>query len=222
MAKKKRIRIEAIKSFSNVSQQPEAWKGKWKTSVFGNDHEIVLELGCGHGNYTIELAQRFPQKNYIGLDLKGARLWVGAKKALDAAMTNVFFIRGNAAHLTTMFEPGEISEIWLPFPDPYPKKPRKRLTSTLFLDIYRQICTPDAVLHFKTDDDALYRSTLDSLAVFGCRILYNFPDLYRSNLVDDLPYIQTTYEKRHLAAGKTIKYIRFQLPSNSDHSETTF
>ncbi len=214
MAKKKRIRIEEVKTFPNVTQTPQMLKGKWKTEIFRNDGGLVLELGCGHGNYTLTLAQRFPNKNFIGIDLKGARLWVGAKQALEKGIANVFFIRGNAAELDKIFEPGEIEEVWIPFPDPYPKKPRKRLTSVLYLALYQRICKPGARLHFKTDDDALYQSTLESLSEFGCTVHRAIVDIHGLNGAadDEALQIRTSYEKRHLAAGRTIKYIEFTLP----------
>jgi tRNA (guanine-N7-)-methyltransferase len=212
MAKQKRLRKEAIKSFVNVTENPNKLKGKWRPVVFGNESPLVLELGCGHGNYAIALARQFPEKNFIGIDLKAARLWVGAKYTLEQGMHNVFFIRANILNLAEAFDPGDVAEVWITFPDPYPKKPRKRLTSARYLDIYRQICAPGARLHFKTDADDLYASTVESLTSYGCTILKNIADLYAEATVDDLLRIQTSYEKKHIANGRTIKYIQFSLP----------
>lgn len=211
MAKKKRQRKEQIKTFANVSAEPERLKGNWR-GVFGNDGRLTLELGCGHGNYTLALAQHFPEKNFIGVDLKAARIWVGAKQALENQRRNVFFLNVNVWNLAEAFDAGEVAEIWIPFPDPYPKKPKKRLTAARCLAIYQTICAPDALLHFKTDDDALYQSTLDSLAEFGCTVRHNIADVYAEADIDDYVRIQTSYEKRHLAIGKTIKYVQFSLP----------
>jgi tRNA (guanine-N7-)-methyltransferase len=211
MAKQKRLRKEAIKSFANVTENPSEFKGKWKSVVFGNEAPLVLELGCGHGNYAIALAMQFPEKNFIGVDLKAPRLWVGAKHTLEQGIRNVFFIRANIMNLAEAFDPGDVAEVWITFPDPYPKKPRKRLTSARYLDIYRQICAPGARLHFKTDADDLYASTVESLTAYGCTIHKNIADLYAEAEMDDLLRIQTSYEKKHIANGRTIKYIEFSL-----------
>ena len=215
MAKKKRQRKEQVKTFANVSAEPRQFRGKWR-EVFGNNGPMTLELGCGHGNYTLALAQHFPEKNFIGVDLKAARIWVGAKAALENQWRNVFFLNTNVWDLAEAFDAGEVAEIWIPFPDPYPKKPKKRLTAARCLAVYQKICAPDARLHFKTDDDALYQSTLDALDEFGCTILRNIADVYAEPELDDDLRIQTSYEKRHLAAGKTIKYVQFTLPSTGE------
>lgn len=221
MAKQKKLRKEAIKSFANVTEDPFEFKGKWRSVVFGNTAPLVLELGCGHGNYAIELAKQFPEKNFIGVDLKAVRLWVGAKYTLEQGIRNVFFIRANILNLADAFEPGDVAEVWITFPDPYPKKPRKRLTASRYLDIYRHICAPDARLHFKTDADDLYASTVESLTAYGCIIHKNIADLYAEAEIDDLLRIQTSYEKKHIAKGRTIKYIEFSLPheKGGEHHE---
>lgn len=200
-----------MESFSNVFQLRKELKGKWHESVFGNQAPITLELACGKGEYTIALARRFPSKNFIGIDIKGARIWRGAKTALEENIHSVAFLRTYIDHITDYFEQGEVSEIWITFPDPYHEnsKARKRLTSGVFLNRYRQILQPGGILHLKTDDQLLYEFSLGSLRKHDCSILFHTEDLYASGLPDEILSVKTFYEKQHLANGKTIKYIRF-------------
>ena len=213
MAKKKRARIEAVKSFSNVSHSSSQLKGRWR-EIFKNDNPISLELGCGRGEFMLALAEKYPHRNYIGVDLKGARLWAGAKQALDNKIANVFFIRENILELANVFEPGDVSEIWITFPDPYPKKPRKRMTAERYLDVYKKICAPDARLYLKTDDDAFFESSLESLNEYGCTIREIINDVHAQAKTQEELRILTPYEKRHIAAGRTIKYLQFLLPND--------
>ena len=214
MAKKKRARIAALKAFPNVTHHPSDYKGQWRT-VFNNDNPMTLELGCGKGDYALTLAQQNPNRNYIGVDLKGSRLWTAANQAMEKNIRNVFFIRGNVLDLTNAFEPGDISEIWITFPDPYRKKPRKRLTASRYLDVYKQICLSRTRIHLKTDDDELYRFSLESISDYGCTIHHNIKDVH-GGIVDEKLKIMTFYEKQHIAAGLSIKYIQFSLPQEEE------
>ncbi|MEP7128997.1 MAG: tRNA (guanosine(46)-N7)-methyltransferase TrmB [Chitinophagales bacterium] len=211
MAKKKRIRLKELETFPNVFQLRMELKGKWHETVFENHAPITLELACGKGEYTIALAQKFPEKNFVGIDIKGARIWRGAKTALEENIHSVAFLRTYIDHITEYFVPGEVAEIWITFPDPYHEngKARKRLTSEVFLNRYRQILQPGGMLHLKTDDQLLYEFSLLSLRKHNCNILFQTEDLYASGLPDEILSVKTFYEKQHLANGKTIKYIRF-------------
>ena len=199
MAKKKRLRIAAVQSFSNVTHHGAELKGQWHV-IFKNLNPITLELGCGKGDYTLSLAQRYPDKNFIGVDLKSARLWSAATRALDKQIENVYFIRANVLELADIFEQDDISEVWITFPDPYPKKPRKRMTSQRYLDVYSKICRPNASLHMKTDDENFYEFSLVSLADYGCTIRQKMSELHGQDVDEDLG-IKTFYEKRHIEAG---------------------
>lgn len=214
MPKKKQKRIRAVQRFENVTHDPAPYRGRWRSHVFKNESPITLELGCGKGEYTTAFAQTFPDRNFIGLDLKAARIWVGAKTAQDTGLDNAFFIVGNALDLPRMFAKGEIEEIWIPFPDPFYKKPRKRLMSPRYLHAYRDILTPDSFLHFKTDDPRLYHYATASIPRAEGWIHHAADDLYRSHIEDERVKLATTYESRHRALGKPIKYIRFSLPAH--------
>lgn len=204
--------------FAVVQRDGFPYKGKWHKEFFLNDNPVVLELGCGKGEYTVGLARRFPDKNFIGIDIKGARMWTGAKQADAEGLTNVAFLRTNIELLGYFFCPGEVSEIWITFPDPQMKKVRKRLTSTRFLNLYRNIMAPGGVVHLKTDSPFLYTYTrllaeLNSLeTVADTDNLYNCPNL--TPLQSELLNIRTFYEQQWLDRGLTIKYIAFVLPTD--------
>ncbi|MEO1513844.1 MAG: tRNA (guanosine(46)-N7)-methyltransferase TrmB [Bacteroidota bacterium] len=187
-------------------------KGNWASGHFGNDKPIVLELACGRGEYCLALARKFPDKNFIGVDIKGARIWKGAKIALEEGLDNVAFIRTRIEQLTQFIGANEISEIWITFPDPFLRKPNRRLTAPPFLDRYRQMLQANAVVHLKTDSPELYEYTLLSVERYPHATLqYEDDDIYAKDLpIPELVY-KTYYEKMHLAVGKTIKYIRFGL-----------
>lgn len=193
-------------------------KGAWCKTHFGNDHPLTLELACGRGEYSLALGRAFPERNFIGIDVKGARIWQGATKALDENLTNVAFLRTRIEILHHFFAPGELSEIWVTFPDPFPRnsKANRRLTSPFFLGIYRALLREGGVIHLKTDDPGLYEYTLETLAeVPFAHLIHEQNDIYASPLViPELAY-KTYYEKTHLALGKTIKYVRFSLEPNS-------
>ena len=212
MPKKKQQRIQAIKTFANVTDQPSELMGQW-SRIFQNQNPIVLELGCGRGDFLLERARKQPKINCIGVDLKGPRIWAGATQAQQEGLKNIFFIRSNVLDLVDGFEPGTISEVWINFPDPYPKKPRKRMTASRYLDVYKHICIPEANCHLKTDDDMFYEFSLQSLEKNYCSIQQQIADVYAQDQINGWVTFQTTYEKRHLAEGKTIKYIHFLLPN---------
>ncbi len=185
--------------------------GHWHT-YFDNDHPICLELACGKGEYTIELSTRYPNRNYIGVDIKGARLWKGAAKALRLGLDNVAFLRIRIEQIARHFKPGELDEIWITFPDPFLKKESRRLTAPRFLDSYRQILKPKSSIHLKTDDPTLYQSTLDVLSTYPhTRLLTAQKDIYSGELAHPDLDIITYYERQHLKAGRLIKYIRFAI-----------
>jgi tRNA (guanine-N7-)-methyltransferase len=187
-------------------------KGQWNELVFQNSNPITLELACGKGEYTLALARQFPARNFIGLDIKGARIWRGAKMALEEKISNVAFLRTYIDHIEDYFTDAEVEEIWITFPDPYPEKSkaRKRLTSELFLPRYKKILKPGGIIHLKTDDLQLYQFTLEKIEEFKCHILFVSEDLYASPLPDEILAEKTFYEQQHLAKGKSIKYIRFR------------
>ncbi|MGQ9848201.1 MAG: tRNA (guanosine(46)-N7)-methyltransferase TrmB [Bacteroidales bacterium] len=219
MGRKKLIRFAEMKNFSNVFEPPIgkdevfAYKGKWNSDVFKNTNPIVLELGCGKGEYTVELATLFPNKNYIGVEIKGARMYVGAKKAIHNNLTNVAFLRTRIELIENFFAKNEIDEIWLTFPDPQPKKKwsKKRLTSSYFLNKYLHITKPDAIFHLKTDSLFLYHYTLSLLQKNNVNIIYNTSNVYETNILDNIQHIKTHYENIFTSKGYKITYIRWQL-----------
>jgi tRNA (guanine-N7-)-methyltransferase len=194
---------------------PFPMKGKWRSAFFGNEHPIVLELGCGRGEYTIGLAQGHPDKNFIGVDIKGARMWTGAKQALDFHLKNAAFLRTRIDFLEHCFERDEVDEIWLTFPDPQPQKSRerKRLVNPRFLDIYRKVLRPGGILHLKTDSPGLFEYAVAVVQAQGLEIIHRFDDLYRQcpGELSELTGIKTWYERLFSGKGETIRYISFRL-----------
>lgn len=186
-------------------------KGKW-SDFFGNSNPIVLELGCGRGEYTVGLGRLFPDKNFIAVDIKGSRMWSGATEALEAGMTNVAFLRTNIEIIERFFAEGEVSEIWLTFSDPQMKKVTKRLTSTYFMERYRRFLKPDGIVHLKTDSNFMFTYTRFMIEVNRFPVEFSTEDLYHSDLVDDILGIKTYYEQQWLDRGLSIKYIKFTLP----------
>lgn len=220
MAKKKLERFEESKTFPNLIQagyfdllKDYPLKGKWASKYFGNTHPIVLELGCGKGEYTVSLAEKNTLLNFVGIDNKGARLWRGCKNAIEKHLENVCFIRTRIEQIERFFAPGEISEIWITFPDPQPgsSRERKRLTSPRFLNHYRNIIKTESIIHLKTDNAPLFEYTLETIALHGHQLLFHSFDLYGLNLNDDASGVQTFYEKMFLEQGTSIKYLRFKL-----------
>lgn len=197
-----------------VDMQEIDLKGRWNEAHFKNDHPITLELACGGGEYTVGLAQRFPERNFIGVDVKGNRLWKGAKTALEQNIANAAFLRTRIEIIDRFFAPGEVSEIWITFPDPFPRasKENRRLTSPFFHEKYRQILQARGLLHLKHDDPDFYAFTLESIASDPrCQLIYTNDDIYATELPWPELAIQTLYESFHLAAGKKIKYVRYRV-----------
>lgn len=188
-------------------------KGNWGSGFFKNGNPIVLELGCGKGEYTVGLAQRYPNKNFIGIDIKGARMWRGLRTANEEGLTNVAFIRTRINQIGYYFDRDEIAEIWITFPDPHPReiKTRKRLTSPQFLDQYRKFLKKDGVIHLKTDNIIFLEYTLDVIREEKLELLFASYDVYDGSIDSELTQIQTFYEKKWLEHGTKIKYLKFKL-----------
>lgn len=185
-------------------------KGKWH-GFFGNENPVILELGCGKGEYTVTLAEKYPENNYIGVDIKGARIWRGARTSFENGYPNVAFLRMRIDMILNAFAPGEVNGIWITFPDPQPAKARKRLTSPMFLNRYKTLLKPGSIIHLKTDNLAFFEYTLETIAAEGHELLMHTFDLYNSGLTEDVMLTQTHYEKIFLAQGIPIKYLRFRL-----------
>jgi tRNA (guanine-N7-)-methyltransferase len=236
MGKNKLKKFAEMETFHNVFQcgarecvedsPVVTMRGKWRELYFHNNNPIVLELGCGRGEYTVGLAQRDPNKNYIGIDIKGARMWAGAKQAELAGIKNVAFLRTNIEMISNFFSPDEIDEIWITFPDPQMKKATKRLTSTYFMQRYRQLLRPDGIIHLKTDSPFLYTYTQAMVKENHYPILVDTDDLYSEESVrtlgdkaNEARMLQTHYENHWLDRGLTIKYIVWQLPAEPSYIE---
>lgn len=222
MGKNKLKRFRENETFTNVLQPSREeilsgnflLKGKWASDFFQNENPIVLELGCGKGEYTVNLAQQYPQKNFIGIDIKGARFWRGAKTALEEKVPNAAFLRCQIELIDMIFASNEVAEIWITFPDPQIKykRTKHRLTNADFLEKYKKILAPDGLIHLKTDSEFLHGYTLGLLHGLGHEILYANHHIYRNEGAPaEVLAIQTTYEKIYLAQGKPITYIRFRL-----------
>jgi len=215
--KRKLARFAENETFSHLFQPkmfPPAdheLKGKWHSAFFKNENPIVLELGCGRGEYTVSLAERHPEKNFIGIDWKGARLWRGAKTSFDNKMSNVAFLRIMILNIGNFFSTDEISEIWITFPDPQPQqsRERKRLTSPRFLDLYKQFLKSGGDIHLKTDNRGFYDYTLEVIKENKLKKKYSTDDLYHSDAVNEILEIKTTYEKIFLEQGSKICYLKF-------------
>ncbi len=197
-------------------------KGRWKQDFFQHDNPLVLELGCGKGEYTVGLARKYPGKNFLGVDIKGARMWRGAKTALEEKLKNVGFLRTRIDFIACIFGPGEVQEIWVTFPDPQPKKALKRLTSSRFLGHYQKIIAEDTVVHLKTDNRLLYDYTLALVNTNQLQVLAQTSNLYQENGLDEVKSIQTFYEQQFLEEGKNIHYLRFKLFKNKPLEEPEF
>ncbi len=204
--------------YSAVDDIPFAMKGNWNRDFFRNDNPIVLELGCGRGEYTVGLARRYADKNFIGVDIKGARMWTGATEALKEGLKNVAFLRTNIEIIDRFFAPGEVSEIWLTFSDPQMKKATKRLTSTYFMERYRKFLIPDGIIHLKTDSNFMFTYTRCMVEANRLPVEYQTDDLYHSGIDEDLS-IRTYYEQQWLDRGLSIKYIKFRLPQEGELHE---
>ena len=228
MGKGKLAKFADMETYENVFQYPYSvmehvpfeMKGHWHEQYCHNDHPIVLELGCGKGEYTIGLAQQYPDVNFIGVDIKGARMWTGATQALNEGLKNVAFLRTNIEIIDRFFAPDEVQEIWLTFSDPQMKNPRKRLTSTWFLERYRHFLVDGGIIHLKTDSNFLFTYTTCLVEHNQLPLLEKTDDLYHtsqlSTLTSQLLSIQTYYESMWIARGLNIKYMKFCLPRDGE------
>lgn len=205
--------------FAVIKENGCPMRGHWNENYFHNDNPIVLELGCGKGEYAVGLGKRFPDKNYIGVDIKGARMWTGAKQVVEAGLTNVAFLRTSIEFIDRLFAPDEVSEVWITFPDPQMKNVNKRLTGTRFLNNYRNMLKDGGIVHLKTDSPFLYTYTDAMVKLNNLPVEVNTSNLYNSGLADDILEIKTHYEKQWLERGLTIKYLKFQLPHNVELNE---
>jgi len=219
VSKNKLAKFAEIEAFKNLIQAPYRQlnnedfylKGNWAAQVFGNQNPVILELGCGKGEYTVQLGEKYPETNFIGVDIKGARLHTGAKQALGKQLKNVAFLRTNIEGIDRFFAPGEVAEIWLTFPDPQMKKTSRRLTSSFFIERYRQILVSGGKIHLKTDSNFQFTYTSELAHVNKFEILTETRDLYESEFLNELLQIKTFYEKQWLDRGIKIKYIAFKL-----------
>ncbi|MDR0994658.1 MAG: tRNA (guanosine(46)-N7)-methyltransferase TrmB, partial [Tannerella sp.] len=210
--------------FDRLQEEGFANKGKWREEVFHNAAPLVLELGCGKGEYTLGLATQSPDKDFIGIDIKGARIWSGAKESFEEGMKNVAFLRTHIELLDAFFAPGEVDGIWLTFPDPQMKKPNKRLTSTRFMALYRELLSPGGLVHLKTDSLFLYTYTLEMLKANGLKPLFHTADLYAPEetacpMEEGLRSIRTYYERQWLERGIPIKYLCFSCRKEGEFVE---
>ena len=224
MSKGKLAKFADMETYENVFQYPYSvvehvpfeMQGHWREQYFKNQNPIVLELGCGKGEYTVELGRLFPDVNFIGVDIKGARMWTGATQALQEGMKNVAFLRTNIEVIDRFFSPGEVQEIWLTFSDPQMKNPRKRLSSTYFLERYRRFLIDGGIIHLKTDSNFLFTYTTLMVEHNHLPLLFRTEDLYHTDGIDaetqQILSIQTYYESMWIARGLNIKYMKFRLP----------
>ena len=232
MAKNKLAKFAEMKTFHNVFQCAACeveddnpvvqMQGKWRENYFHNDHPIVLELGCGRGEYTVGMAARFPEKNFIGIDIKGARMWAGAKQAEQAGLANVAFLRTNIELLEQFFTANEVDEIWITFCDPQMKKATKRLTSSWFMQRYSRLLRDGGQIHLKTDSPFLYTYTRELLRINHFTVLADTDHLYSDDnnpLYNEARALRTHYENQWLERGMTIKYLCWQLPHQDCYNE---
>lgn len=225
MSKKKLIRFEDIKTMpfvveptmDMVKSDSFPLKGKWREEVFQNDHPIVLELGCGKGEYAVGLGKKYPGKNFIGVDIKGARIWYGANTVREESLKNIAFLRTRIDFITTFFAKNEVDEIWLTFSDPQPKRPNKRLSSRIFIEHYLKFLKPGGIIHVKTDSSLLFASTLEQIELNKYQLLEKTWDLY-GEMIENLDAdtrenlaIRTHYEQIFSDKGFDIKYLKFKI-----------
>lgn len=212
MGQKKLERFEAIRQFPNVLEYPDHMKGNW-SSFFKNDHSVTLELACGKGEYAVGLGRMYPQRNFIGIDVKGNRIWRGAKTALDESLSNIAFVRSHIDKVTNYFGANEVDEIWITFPDPQLRASRakKRLTHPRFLRLYQQFLKPDGIIHLKTDSPDLYRFTKAVINLFDLDLLFNSDNLYAEADIKPEWLIKTHYEGLDIANSNRIHLLSFLL-----------
>ncbi len=213
MGQKKLQRFAELETFSNVLQFPKDIAGKWN-SFFKNNNPVILELACGKGEYAVGMGQLYPDKNFIGIDLKGNRIWVGAKKALQQGLTNVAFLRTLIDQVAEYFSENEVAEIWITFPDPQLRmsKAKKRLTHPKFLRLYQQFLVPGGLIHLKTDSPDLYQFTKQVIKLYDCILHNDNNDVYGQETIADELKIKTHYESLDIAGSNRIHYLCFSLP----------
>ncbi len=228
MGKGKLAKFAEMETFSNVFQYPFSvvdnvpfeMKGHWRELYFKNNHPVVLELGCGKGEYTVELARLYPEMNFIGVDIKGARMWTGAKQALEEGLKNVAFLRTNIEIIDRFFAESEVQEIWLTFSDPQMKNAHKRLTSTFFLNRYRKFLVDGGIVHLKTDSNFLFTYTTCMVKENKLPVVFSTEDLYHTEGLDEETHkilsIQTYYESMWIERGLNIRYMKFFLPQQGE------
>lgn len=213
MGKDKLRRFAEITAFDNVIELEDgkSLKGCWAKAQFKNNNPLILELGCGKGEYAVNLAKLFPEKNFIGIDYKGNRIWRGAKTAIEENIANVAFLRIQIENLLDYFSKNEVSEIWITFPDPQPQisREKKRLTSPRFLNMYKVVLPKNGPIHLKTDSDSLHVYTCQKINELGLKLDTCTEDLYNSEFADEILSIKTYYEKKYLANDKSINYLKF-------------
>lgn len=207
----------------NITVKDHPVKGKWNEIIFKNNNPIILELGCGRGEYTTALAIKFPEKNFIGVDIKGARLWRGAKTSNEMNLRNTAFLRTRIEFINAFFRNNEVSGLWVTFPDPHPgaRNSARRLTSPWYLNSYRKFVKDDGIIHLKTDNTELYEYTLKVISKNKLELLASTQDLYSESFPDDILSIKTHYEKIFLSSGLKICYLSFKLPSQKVISDET-
>lgn len=212
MGQKKLLRFEELKTFPNVLQYPPNIKGEWKT-FFQNTNAVTLELACGKGEYAVALGRQNAERNFIGVDVKGNRLWKGAKTALAESLKNVAFLRVQIDHLADYFAPGEVSEIWITFPDPQLRfsKMKKRLTHPKFLRLYKNILQPKGIIHLKTDSPDLYNFTKTTINLYQLELVEDVDDLYKQEILNDALKIKTHYESLDIAKSNKVHYLSFRI-----------
>lgn len=213
MGQKKLKRFAEIKTFANVLEYPEEMAGKWK-NFFNNDHPITLELACGRGEYTVGLARLHPNQNFIGVDIKGNRMYIGARQCLQENLHNGAFLRTQIEMINRYFAPGEVDAIWVTFPDPQLRtsKAKKRLTHPRFLRLYRQFLKPGGTIHLKTDSPQLFQFTKRVIELYGLLLVEENDDVYKEQLVPEELAIKTHYESLDIAQSKRVHYLKFSLP----------
>jgi tRNA (guanine-N7-)-methyltransferase len=214
MAQKKLQRFADLKTFTNVLEYPKEMQGKW-SGFFKNTNPVILELACGRGEYTVGMAKLFPHQNCIGVDVKGNRMYIGAKKCLEEKITNAAFLRTQIEMITDYFTAGEVDEIWITFPDPQLRvsKAKRRLTHPRFLRLYQQVLKPSGIIHLKTDSPDLYHFTKRVIELYGLTIVEDFSDVYKQPYIKEELKIKTHYESLDIAQSNKIHYLKFTLPA---------